>query len=196
MPYPAIGQYDIRIKNLPRQGVYTARANRGSHVVVQPANKVVANIFWILVHVRPGCLVLVIDLDRIGKAYLLKCLVPGQHAFPNPATITNRRGVFDVEDNRVLGRTHLEIRITFFQVPTIDIPNPCVLIGVFSQVTVGCGEIPDPFVSSPRLVGRLDGNITNRVVQRLKRAPAGCNFKCQFNITGKCLYRGNRLHGT
>ena len=76
MTDPAVGQDDIRIENLPRLGVHTARPDGRPFIVVQPAYEVIAHILRVFIHVLFRRLVLIDNFDCVGDTHSLKGLVP------------------------------------------------------------------------------------------------------------------------
>ena len=152
MPDPTVRQDDICIQDLPRHGVYTAGTNRCSNVIVKPADKVVANVFWVLVHMGARLLVLIVDFNRTGNAHFLESIVPGQHPFSHPTAITHRCRVLDIKHNWILRRTYLERCISFFKMPAVDIANTGFLVGVLAIITVRSRKKTNSLVGFTRLV--------------------------------------------
>ena len=69
------------------------------NIVVEPADEVVLNIFWIEIHKIAGLGVLVINLNRVRKTNALEGLVPILKPLLYKAAIANGSGMFDVEAN-------------------------------------------------------------------------------------------------
>ena len=91
---PTVSKNDVRVEDFTGQRVYSARSDRSTDVVVQPADKVVLHILWIEVHVLISFLVLLSDNDRFIDTDLLERFVPVQNAISYPTSIPNRGGVF------------------------------------------------------------------------------------------------------
>ncbi len=104
---PAVGQNDVGIKDFAGLGVNTTGSDRGTNVIVQPADKVVPNIFGIFFHVLFRRSVLVFDNNRINDSDFLERFVPVTHTGLDPATVSNWGSVFNVETDRSLGWAEL-----------------------------------------------------------------------------------------
>ena len=180
---PAVSQNDVGIQNLTSQGMNAAWANCGPDVVIQPANKIVLNVFRILVHVGVRCGVLIVDFDRIGDANLFKRCIPGHDPVAHPTAITHRSCVFDVEYNRILGRAQLQLWIGLLQMPAIHIANMRFAVIVFRQINIRRGEESYAAVGDSRLITGVVRNITDRIVQHLQHVVVGGrNFERDFNV--------------
>ena len=105
---PAVGEDDVGVEDFTGQWIHPAGANRGADVVVEPADEVPPHILGVLLDVSAGAGVLEFDLDRVGDPDVLERLVPVEHTLFHPAAITHRRGVLDVERDRVLWWTDLQ----------------------------------------------------------------------------------------
>ena len=105
---PAVGENDVGVEDFAGQRIDPAGPNRGADVVVEPADEVPPHILGVLLDVAAGACVLEFDLDRIGDPDVLESFVPVEHALFHPAAITHRRGVLDVERDRVLRRADLQ----------------------------------------------------------------------------------------
>ena len=149
---PAVSQNDVGIKNLTCERIDAAWSDGGTNIVVQPANKVVVYIFRILIHVGTGRSVLVINFDRVRDSDFLEGLVPCKDSIFHPAAISNRSGVFDVEDNWLSRRADGDFWVSFFEVPAIDVANGCVAIVVLREVRVAGGKEANSLISHARLV--------------------------------------------
>ena len=188
MTNPTVGKDNICIQNFTRQRVYTTRTDRCTNIIVQPAYKVITDVFWILVHVGASLLILVVDFNCAGNTDFLKGSVPRQDTFAHPPAITDWCRVLNVKHDRILRRTDLQRRISFFKMPAVDITNPCLLIGVLTVITVRCCKVPNSLVRFSWFIRRLGGNLANGIVQRLQLAPARRYFKGNFHVLRKSLH--------
>ena len=187
MANPAVGQNNVGVENLAGQRVDPARADGGADIVVEPADKVVPGILWILLHVRAGGGVLVVNLNGIGQADFIVGLVPHQDALANPAAVAHRRGVLDVENDRVLHRADLELGVGLLEVPAVDVAGLLLLVGVLAEVGIAGGEVAHPLVGQARLVGLVRDDRTDRVVQRLEHAVGRWRCEGQLDVARECL---------
>ena len=73
---PAISQDDVRVENLPRFGIHTARTDRCTFIIVQPSDEIVSYVLRRQLHVFASLLVLLPNLNRIRDTNLLERLVP------------------------------------------------------------------------------------------------------------------------
>ena len=187
MTNPAVGQNNIGVENLAGQRVDTARADGGADIVVEPADKVVPGILWILLHVRAGGGVLVVNLNGIGQADFIVGLVPHQDALANPAAVAHRRGVLDVENDRVLHRADLELGIGLLEVPSVDVADFLLLVRVLAEVGVTCRKVAHALVGDSRLVGFARDDQADRVVQRLEYAVGRRRGEGQLDVARERL---------
>ena len=191
MANPAVGQNNVGVENLAGQWVDTARPDGGADVVVEPADKVVPGILGILLHVRSSGGVLVVDLDGVGQADLLVGLVPHQDALANPAAVAHRRGVLDVENDRVLDRADLELGVGLLEMPAVDVADLLLLVDVLAEVGVACSEVAHPLVGQAWLIGLVRDYRTDRVVQCLEYAIGRRRGEGQFNVARERLGGAN-----
>ena len=168
MTNPTVCQDDISIHDLSGQRMDTTWADRGADVVVQPAYKVVLHILRIFFHVSAGRSILIVHLNGVGQADVFERLVPGENSITNPASISNRCCMFDVEHDRLLGRTDLQTWISLFEEPAVDIANFGFPVVVTRQIGVRRREESDSTVSNSRLVPRFVRNVADGVVQDLQ----------------------------
>ena len=191
MANPAVGQNNVGVENLAGQRVDPARADGGADIVVEPADKVVPGILWILLHVRAGGGVLVVNLNGIGQADFIVGLVPHQDALANPAAVAHRRGVLDVENDRVLHRADLELGVGLLEVPAVDVAGLLLLVGVLAEVGVAGGEVAHPLIGQARLVGLVRDDRTDRVVPRLEHAVGRRHGEGQLDVARERLGGAN-----
>ena len=149
---PTVGQHDVRVQDFTGQRIYSAGADRGADIVVQPTNKIVLNVFRIEVHILIGLFILLSNNDRFVDSDLLERFVPVQHTIAYPSPVTNGSRVFEVEHDLFFGWAKTQFGIAFFDVPPVDVANGCPVAIVFSIVIVIGGEIPDSLVCHSRLV--------------------------------------------
>ena len=193
---PSIRQNDIRIEDLAGHGIHATGPNSRANIIIQPTHKVVTNIFRVLVHVSTGLLVLVVNFDRTGNTNFFKSSIPAKDSFSHPTTVTHGRRVLNVKHDRVFRRTHLERRISLFQVPSVDVPHAGFIVRVLTVITVRGREITDPLICFSRLVRGLGRNFTDRIMQGLQLANTGWYFKSDLDIAGKCLGLLDRKQGS
>ncbi len=182
---PTVGQNDVRVKDFTCLWINTARSDRGTDVIVQPANEVVSNVFWIFIHVSTRLAVLLADLDRIGDTNVFERFVPVQNAFANKAAIANWRRVFDVENDRLLGRAQSKIRIPFFQMPAVDVTNFRFIFLVLSVVAVLSLKVSNSLVGFTWLEAVRAFDFADRKVQRLQHAVVHWHFVSDFDVLGE-----------
>ena len=98
---PAVGQNNVCIQNFAGRWMHAAWANRGSNIIVQPTNEVVANVLGVFLHVSLDARrrILVFDNDRIDQTNFLERFVPIVNAGFDPTSITHWCGVFDKKPN-------------------------------------------------------------------------------------------------
>ena len=99
VPYPAIGQNNICVKDFASERVHTARSDRRADIVIEPTHKVVLHVLGIEVHVVAGLCVLVEDFDRIRESNLFECFIPILYPLLDPTSVAHRSCVLDVESN-------------------------------------------------------------------------------------------------
>ncbi len=156
-----------------------------SHIVIQPANEVIAYILGILFHVLLGRCVLVDNFDRIRNSYLFKGFVPEQNPLLDPASIANRSRVFDVKLDRLNGRRNLQRRVALLQMPAIDVMYVDFIFLVLAIIRIGCSEVANALVGNTRLVSRVLRDLTDRIVECLQTTAAIGQFEGQFDIQWK-----------
>lgn len=107
VPDPTIGEDHVGVEDLACLGVNPARSNRGPDVIVEPANKIVADVL------RPFSMwaatlgVLVLDHHRVDDADFLERLIPVINTCFDPTAVADWGRVFDVKANRLLRWTEL-----------------------------------------------------------------------------------------
>ena len=188
---PAIGQHDVGIENLAGQRMSPGRADGDGDVIVQPAQEIISNILGILVHMRFGGLVLIVHLDGVVDADFGKSVVPPQNALADPPTIAHGYGVLDVKDDGFLRRAQLQLGITLFQIPAIDVADPLVFRLVLAQIAIDGGEISNPVVGDTRLVAGVVRDQADGKVIRLEPAAGIGHFKGDLNILRERLGLGD-----
>src|SRR6056297_1976609 len=163
-----------------------AGADGRSDVIVQPTNEVVVDIFGVLFHVNATRGVLIFDDDGVDQTHFFERLIPVLDAFLYPASITNRRGVFNEEPNRFLGRAQLELGVAFLKPPAVDVTNTRFLVVILAEVGEGGGEVPDALIGDTRRKSAAgSGDFADRIVEALKVAGPSYDLECKFNIFGK-----------
>ena len=191
MTNPAVGQNNIGVENLASQRVDPAWPDGSANVVIEPTHEVVPGILWILLHVRTGGGVLVVNLDGVGQADFLVRLVPHQDALAHPAAVAHRRSVLDIKDDRVFNRADLELGIGLLEMPAVDVADFLLVIGVLAEVGVAGGEVAHALIGNAWLVGLARDDRTDRVVQRLEYAVASRRGEGQFNVARERLSGAN-----
>ena len=201
MPDPTIGQDDVSIQDFSSHGIGSAGADGRTHIVVEPTNEIVTDVFRVFLHVCVGRLILIANLKGVEQAYFLKGLVPHHDPLPHPSSVANGRGVFDVENDGVFHWTHFERWVRFLHVPAIDVSSPNIIHFVFPQVVVTRGEIPDTLVSLARFVGGVGFDFTDREMKGFEQTAGNGHLKGNLNVfresssrldRGQLLFQSNR----
>ena len=99
VPYPAIGQNDICVKDFAGERVHTARSDCRTDIVVEPSHKVILHVLGIEVHVVTCLCVLIEDFYRIRESNLFECFVPILDPLLDPTSVPHRCCMLDVESN-------------------------------------------------------------------------------------------------
>ena len=179
---PTVGQNDVGIEDFARHGVNSTRADGRTNIVVEPADEVVLDVFWVQIHRRRGAWVLVKNLDRIGVTDLLEGLVPVLDTLLDPTAVSHGRGVFDVESDRGHRRANLQTRIPLLQSPTGHVSDPFLVVVVAAQVGEVGHKVSDALIGFARTVPGVFWNFAKRVVDRLKFATGSDHFEGQLGV--------------
>ena len=183
---------DVGIEDLAGEGIDPAGADGEAHAGVGPEHEVVAGVLGVLLHVGLGAGVLLVDLDGVEDAHLLKGLVPLEHALPHPAPIAHRRGVLEVEDDGLLGRAQLELGVGLLQLPPVDVPHPGRVRSGLADVAVRRREVAHASVRLSRLVASVLGQRADRVVKRANSPALKRQLEGQLDVLGERLGLGDR----
>ena len=130
--------------------------------------------------------VLETHLNGVDQADLLISLIPSQDAIRNPATVTDRRGMLDVEDDGLLRRTQFEALVCLLQMPAIDETRARAAWLKLSEVTVVRGEVSDALVSHAWFVLFVRLDQLDRVMKDLQLITYW-HFEGHLNILWECL---------
>ena len=149
---PTVSQNDISIEDLTCLWIDAAWSDGGADIIVQPTNKVVADIFRIFLHVLAGLTILLTNFDRIDNADFSEGFIPVKDSFANETTIANGSRVLDVENDWLLWRAQTQFWIALLQVPAIDITNIGLVIFILAVVTELGHEVTDALIGLTWLV--------------------------------------------
>ncbi len=62
---PTVGENDVGVQDLASHGIGATWTDCRSHIVVEPADKIVPHVFRVFLHVRLGGCILVANLDGV-----------------------------------------------------------------------------------------------------------------------------------
>ena len=142
---------DVGVEDLAGPGVHPGGAHGEARSGRDPAKRVVVDVLGIPV----GGLRLLADLDRGGKAGLLKRVIPRLDAFSDGLPILERHGLLDPEHDRLLGGRDRGRGVSLFEIPSVDVANETILVDLLREVLEGRHEVADAVVGEPGLVAVL-----------------------------------------
>ena len=201
MPNPTIGQDDVSIQDFSGHGIGSAGADGRTHIIVEPTNEIVTDVFRVFLHVSSGRLILIANLKGIEQAYFLKGFVPHHDPLPHPSSVSNGRGVFDVKNDGVFHWADFERWVRLLHVPAIDIASAHIAVLIFTKIAVTRGEISDTLVSLARFVGGVGFDFTDGKMKGFEQTAGNRHLKSDLNVLregssrldrGQLLFQSNR----
>ena len=141
-------EHDVGVENLSRRRIDARRPHRHGSAGRDPTKRVVAHV----ARLPTGIVRLLPYLNGVLEANLFEGLVPLQNSSTNRLAIFVGDGLFDPEDNRLLGGRERFGRVLLFQVPTVDVPHEPVLVHLTGVVFHDRKEIADAVVGQTGLV--------------------------------------------